>query len=191
MIGLFGAGAIYGWVVTGKCASLRREVDERRRTPPGMGAQRSFPQYVFRFRFGMREDETKRECAAMGRTWDIDGVAVCRAGDQTLADPGIEFGFELGALSRVKLSYGPSEQLGSDYATLYRTIRRAYGPPQVERAALSAACEASLSHCLAAGERPAGATWSWQTGSIELNPVWRDQQALVELVYTWQEPLVQ
>jgi hypothetical protein len=77
--------------------------------------------------------------------------------------------------------------LNEQYRVLNASLRGFYGDPQVARPNLSAACAPSLERCLAAGEHPDGPVWHWPTGNIEIAPVWRDDQALIELRYTREE----
>jgi hypothetical protein len=140
IVGLFGAGAVYGYAVAVTCASLRREVAEGRgagrrvaegrpgaskAAPPG-----SFPRRVFAFEFGMDRSQAESACRAMGRSWELEGpTAVCRAPRQSLADPEIRLEFELGALTRLRALYTiPRQDLRGPRKFLDRSGRMGSGP---------------------------------------------------------------
>ena len=92
--------------------------------------------------------------------------------------------FALGALSGIKVSYRSQPPvLSRDYAHFLKVFREKYGKPQVDAARPPANCATALGECLAAGEKVKAVVWAWARGSLELEPVWRDEQAQIELRY--------
>ncbi len=91
--------------------------------------------------------------------------------------------YSLGTPSEITVVYhAPQSGLNEQFRTLNDSLLGFFGAPQVP-AQLSAACNASLEQCLAAGEHPHGPAWHWPKGSIEIAPLLQGEQALIELRY--------
>lgn len=193
IIGLFGAAAMYGYVVEVRCASLRREVALRKaRVFADVAGERDgFPGGVFGFRFDMSESQAQQTCSGSQGTWKpSSAVAVCEPRLRSAAHPALRLHFELGALSRMTVLYDVSaDRTRQRYDQLYAALRNAYGKPQVERKPLRGQCASSLWRCLENGQRLVGPAWHWPDGSIELAPVWEQSRAILELRYSRQERL--
>jgi hypothetical protein len=186
----FAASAIYGYVVEGSCASYRnRREQEAKGADNAEPARHGFPGSVLQFRFGMTQAEAGNACESSGRVFHVDGAgARCVNAPGSTSAPEIRIRYTLGTPSEITVIYRASRQgLNEQYRVLNASLRGFYGDPQVARPNLSAACAPSLERCLAAGEHPDGPVWHWPIGNIEIAPVWRDDQALIELRYTREE----
>jgi len=187
-VGLFGASAIYGYIVEGRCAQLRKNHELAVAAPP-VSNRPNFPASVFGFGFQMPRGDLVQLCLSKGAEWTMDGaVGTCRAKSEASASPEIRLTFQLGTPSEIRTIFtGSAQTKNRDYQALASGLRKSYGAPQVEAAALSSACQASLAQCLESGERPKGPVWHWATGSIELTPIWADERAVLEIRYTLEE----
>ncbi len=190
---LFGASAIYGAVVEGVCSSYRNRLASEASAPPSKAAlpvsaaptaPQGFPGAVLQFGFEMTPAQAGVACADSGRVYRVEGtVAHCAPAPGALSQSEVRIQFSLGTPSEITVVYrAPAAGLNEQYRSLHASLSRYYGVPQVA-AELSAACTTSLEQCLAAGEQPHGPTWHWPKGSIEIAPVWQNEQALIELRY--------
>jgi hypothetical protein len=191
-LGLFGASAIYGYVVEGRCAALRKNAELKVAPPPSSGRP-GFPGSVFGFGFRMPVGDMAQLCLSKGATWSKEGAnASCKPKLESSANPEIRVTFELGVASEIRTLYvGGAETKNRDYQALAAGLRRSYGPPQVEASTLSAECQTSLAQCLEAGVRPTGPVWHWAAGTIELSPRWQDERAVLDIRYTREEAQAQ
>lgn len=191
VMGLFGASAIYGFIVEARCASLRSAALAPPPTPPGP-SRRGFPGSVLGFGFHLQPAQAAAECAAKGRDWALEGaVGVCKPKSGT-ADPRVELTFQLGVSTEIRAVYPVNAgTLNRDYSALFASLRGSYGAPQVEPAPFSTDCAASLNQCLEAGEHPATPVWHWAEGTIELRTAWDTDRALLEIRYTREEAAAQ
>ena len=187
-IGLFSASAIYGYVVEGRCAQLRKNREIAATTGP-VSTRREFPGSVLGFGFHMPEGDLAQLCMSKNAEWSKNGaVGYCRPRGESTANPEVRITFELGKPAEIRTIYvGAAATKNRDYRSLADGLRKSFGSPQVEGAPLSAACQASLSACLEAGERPKGPVWHWAAGTIELAPMWADERAVLEIRYTAEE----
>ena len=187
-LGLFGASAIYGYVVEARCATLRKQA-EIAAAPPPVSTRPGFPGSVFGFGFRMPPGDMAQLCLSKAATWSKEGAtARCMPKLESAANPEIRVSFELGAPSEIRTLYiGSAETRNRDYEALTAGLRKAYGPPQVEASALSPECQKSLAQCLEAGVRPAGPVWHWAAGTIELSPRWEFGRAVLDIRYTREE----
>lgn len=187
-LGVFGASAIYGYVVEGRCAQLRKN-QELAAAPRAAPNRPDFPGSVLGFGFRMPEGDLAQLCMSKRAEWSKDGaVGYCRPKSESTANPEVRIRFELGKPAEIRTIYvGAVATKNRDYLALADGLRKSFGPPQVEGAPLSAECQASLSACLEAGARPKGPVWHWAAGSIELAPMWADERAVLEIRYTAEE----
>ena len=190
---LFGASAIYGFIVVGQCRDQRDEdiqhgeqgsESEARPRPP-------FPGSVYDFAFRSRPAAAEQVCRGKGRAWTMQGTTgECALRSGPNSEPRARLTFDAGLASQITVVYdGNPENLNQSYGAIYASMRKTFGEPQVPPARPSAACAASLAQCLSDGERPAGASWHWADGSIDLVPNLSDGKPLIELRYTREEPL--
>jgi hypothetical protein len=184
-LGLFGASAIYGYIVEGRCATLRKEAEQAAAEPPA-STRPGFPGSVYGFGFRMSVGDMAQLCLSKSGTWTHEGArASCKPKLESSANPEIRVTFELGVVSEIRTLYvGSAETKNRDYQALAAGLRKSYGPPQVEAAALSPECQTSLAQCLDAGVRPRGPVWHWAAGTIELSPSWQDERAVLDIRYT-------
>ena len=184
VIRLFGASAIYGYVVEARCSALRHAAAPP--APPPEPARTGFPDAVAGFAFRMSSPQAAQLCTSKGHVWTLDGATgVCETRPQSSVNPAMHVTFELGVVSEIRTVYAvPADSLNRNYSALFSALRGSYGAPQVEPAPLSAACAQSLSQCLAAGERPPGPVWHWPKGTIELHSFWKTDRAMLEIRYT-------
>ena len=187
---LFGASAIYGYIVEGACASYHKRIAQATgaadvKVQP---ARHGFPGSVLQFGFGMTIAETGTACQSSGRVFRLDGArAECLPKPGTASTSEVRIQYALGTPSQITVVYhAPRAGLSEQYRVLNASLRESYGAPQVA-AGFSASCTASLEQCLAAGEHPSGPVWHWPNGSIEVAPVWQGERALIELRYTREE----
>jgi len=191
-VGLFGASAIYGYVVEGRCAQLRKNHElevsaaSAAASAPSTPNRANFPGSVFGFGFRMQRGDLVQLCLSKNGQWTVEGaVGVCRQKVESSSFPEVRIGFQLGVPSEIRTIFSGSVQTKNrDYQALASGLRNSYGPPQVEGAALSPSCQASLAQCLESVERPKDPVWHWPSGTIELTPIWVDQRALLEIRYT-------
>lgn len=190
-IGLFGASAIYGYVVEGRCGQLRRN-RELAVSAPSAPSRPDFPGNVFGFGFRMQRADLVRQCLSKDGQWSMDGaVGRCRPRTESSANPEVRIAFQLGVPSEVRTIFtGSAQTKNRDYQSLASSLRQSYGPPQVE-GALSPSCQASLAQCLQSGERPKGPVWHWAAGTVELAPIWADERAVLEIRYTPEDAAAQ
>ncbi len=185
---LFGASAIYGYVVEGACYSYRKRLsgEASASAPPPQAAPAllGFPGSVLEFSFEMTPAQAGVACTNGGRVWKVEGsLAHCTAAPGSVRTSEVRLRYSLGTPSEITLVYrAPQSGLNEQFRVLDTSMRKFYGAPQLA-ANLPAACSASLEQCLAAGEHPVGPAWHWPKGSIEIAPIWRDEQALIELRY--------
>lgn len=188
---MFGASAIYGYVVEGRCAQLRKkqEIAKDAASAPAVPNRPNFPGSVFGYGFRMQRGDLVQLCLSKNGQWTMEGAAfVCRQKVESTATPEVRIAFQLGVPSEIRTIFSGSVQTKNrDYQALASGLRKSYGPPQVEGETLSAACQASLAQCLESGERPKGPVWHWASGTIELAPMWADERALLEIRYTLEE----
>ena len=112
----------------------------------------------------------------------------CKPTLESGATPELRISFELGVPTEIRTLYrGSAQTKNRDYQALAAGLRASYGPPQVEAAALSPACQASLADCLESGVRPKGPVWHWAAGTIELVPSWASERAVLDIRYTREE----
>src|SRR4051812_4577709 len=156
VMAVFGLSALYGYYVEARCASLRKEVAEKRaQPPPGVSMTRaSPPTTILGFSFKMPPSQAEQACAAKQYEWSRAGaVALCRPKDEAPSGMELQLGFESDSLRQIAVvRRAPADQLTQRYEELYGSIRALYGAPQVERAALAASCQRSLADCLKNGE---------------------------------------
>lgn len=188
---VFAASAIYGFVAESMCTARRREATERK-SQPGPEARPvrpDFPGQVNGFTFAMRPQEAEQLCASQKRHWhQMGAVAACQPDPADTSAREVQLAFELGRVSRITVVYvAPPEQLRSHYEQLVASMRSTYGAPQIEGAAWPAACRDSVAACLKAGAVVKVPQWSWATGMLEVQPVWREDRATVDIRYTHQE----
>ena len=186
-VGVFGASAIYGFVVEGRCALLRKG-SEPKAEPPA-AARPSFPGSVFGFGFRMRAPELSQLCRSKGGQWTMEGVTGnCQMTRASTVTPGVRIRFDLGVPSEIRTRYfGAAQTSNRDYQALASGLRKLYGPPQVEASALTAECQASLAQCLESGARPTGPVWHWPGGTIELTPHWEGTRTVLDIRYAREE----
>jgi hypothetical protein len=189
-IGLFGASAIYGYVVEARCASLRNAAEAAAAPPPPPPSTRpKFPGSVFGFGFRMRQAELAQLCLSKRGLWTMEGATgSCKPTLDSNVSPEIRVSFELGVPSEIRTRYlGSAQTKNRDYQALAAGLRASYGPPQVEAEALPPACQASLAECLESGVRPKGPVWHWPAGTIELVPSWASERAVLDIRYAREE----
>ncbi len=188
-LAVFAASAVYGYVVESMCASRQRESVDRKSQPgpEARPARPDFPGQVDGFSFGMPTQEAERLCASKKHLWHRgDALATCQPPDASTHE--VRLAFELGKVARMAVVYlAPPQQIRSHYDQLVTSTRSTYGAPQIEGAAWPPACRDSLADCLEAGAVVKGPQWSWATGTVEVQPVWREDRAAVEVRYTHQE----
>ena len=187
-IALFGASAIYGYVVEGRCAKLRSDA-EASAAPPPPTVRPAFPGSVLGFGFSMQAGELAQLCLSKGQLWTTEGATgSCKPKLASGTTPEVRVLFELGVPSEIRTLYvGAAETKNRDYQALAAGLRANYGPPQVEPQAWPAACQTSLAACLEAGVRPKGPVWHWPAGTIELVPSWASERAVLDIRYTREE----
>ena len=187
-IGLFGASAIYGYVVEARCAGLRKAA-EVAAAPPPAAPRPGFPGNVFGFGFRMQQAQLAQVCLAKAGLWSMEGVTgSCKPTLESAAAPEVRITFQLGTPSEIRTIYsGRAETKNRDYQALAAGLRKNYGPPQVEASALTPECQASLGQCLRSGARPTGPLWHWAAGTIELVPMWAGERAVLHIRYTAEE----
>ena len=183
IIGVFGASAIYGYLVEARCAAHQKP-PESAANP--MLASRGFPASVLGYTFRMQRSEAATQCVATDDVWAFWGyTGTCKPRSGTAPHPRVELDFELGVPSRIRVVYpAPPQTANRDYHALADSLRKSFGAPRSDMAPWSAACSASLSDCLSAGEHPEGPTWHWPSGSLELAPTVSDGQPVIEIRYT-------
>jgi hypothetical protein len=185
---VFGASSLYGYYASIACANWRHEIATRNRPTAltATAAQAKPPLDFGGFKFDMTEAQAEQTCAAHHQLWQLEGaVARCNPNADSKAAQPIRLEFQSGELRKVTVvRRAASDQLEKDYDHLYTVLRTMYGPPQVERGALVGACSGALATCLKSGEAPQGPMWSWPTLTIELQPVWQGDQAVLEERYT-------
>ena len=184
-IGIFAAAAIYGFVIEGQCASYRHS-KAAPSSPNGGASTHGFPISVLDFAWNTDSVHAAQTCAARGQQWFLEGsVGLCQSKVPSAAHPDVKLEFELGHPARIVVLYRSAPQaMNENYQQILGGLRKTYGAPQTDAAHISTACASSLAQCLADGEHPQGPRWSWANGSIELAPVWQEDQALLELRYT-------
>jgi len=184
---VFGASAVYGFVVEGICAPRRPQSKaERAKAAP---ARMQFPGAVDGFAFDVAPAAAERVCTPRGQRWKLAGPAgttgYCRS-EGRVPRPDVRIQFTFGVASQIALLYPAApERLAGHYDQLYAALRASLGAPQVDREPLTDDCANSLGACLARGARPRGAAWHWPEGSVELAPVLDERNAaVIELEYT-------
>jgi hypothetical protein len=189
IIGVFGASAVYGTIVEFQCLSLRTELKHRKDVEHSPKAMRlGFPTSVLGFGFDATAQQAAQTCASKGGAWASAGtVGPCTEQRASVANPNVELEFELGVPSKITVIYPAlPDQMNKNYAELSASVQALYGAPQTD-ARFSPACQRSLAQCLENDEQPSGAEWHWAAGSIELEPVWQTDHALLELRYSRSE----
>lgn len=187
---VFGASAIYGYLVEGSCLSYRNRIEhDSTAVPSNEPARAVFPGAVLQFKFSMALAEAGNACENSGRVFQVDGNAArCVNAPGSLDTSEMRLRYSLGTPSEITVIYHvPSKGLSAQYRRLSDSLGGFYGEPQIAAPSLPAACAATLEQCLAAGEHPRGPVWHWPNGSIEVVPMWRDEQALIEIRYTREE----
>jgi hypothetical protein len=153
-------------------------------------ARDGFPHKVGPYGFGMRMSGAAAVCSEAAQQWRVNGSeAVCVRSDRSRKDAlDVRLQFSLGVLTKITVLYKPPSQvLARDYASLAGAFRAKYGKPQIEAPGIPDSCRASLAACLAEGNQVKATVWSWSKGSLELEPVWREEQAQIEVRYLQQE----
>ena len=186
-VALFGASAIYGYVVEGRCAMLRKAAETAAAPPPSTRA--GFPGSVLGFGFRMQQAQLAQLCLSKGELWTMAGATgICKPKLESSAVPQVRITFQLGTPSEIRTIYsGSAETKNRDYLALATGLRENYGPPQVEASPLTPECQSSLAQCLGSGARPTGPVWHWATGTIELVPTWASERAVLDIRYTIEE----
>ena len=188
---VFGASSLYGYYAAIRCSNWRHEIAVRNRTAAAEAVPTLAkpPKDFGGYSFDMTQAQAEQTCAANRHAWHLEGsIALCSPNVEGSAAQPIRLEFQSGGLRRVTVvRRAPGDQLSKDYDHLYTVMRTMYGPPQVERAALVGACSGALAECMKNGEKPKGPVWSWPTLSIELQPVWQGDQAVLEERYIHRE----
>jgi hypothetical protein len=184
-LALFGASAIYGWVIEAKCHEFRQELKtpQCKKAPQVASTLPSFPTNVPGFGFDFRPARAKQYCSAQGRSWSLEAnVGWCHS---TAGNPDVRLDFELGLPARITVVYrSPAQRLANDYREFDASMRKIYGAPQIDPP-LSSTCAASLIDCLKNDDRPRARVWQWPRGSIELTPVQNAAESVLELTSTF------
>jgi len=184
----FGASSLYGYYAALRCSNWRHEIAVRNSTPAAdaVAAQAKPPKDFGGYTFDMTEAQAEQICTAGRQGWQLEGaIAVCSPTVESSSSQPLRLEFQSGRLRMITVvRHMPGEQLEKDYDHLYTVMRTMYGPPQVDRAALVGACSGALAECMKKGETPKGPVWSWPTLTIELQPVWHGDQAVLEERYT-------
>jgi hypothetical protein len=172
----------------------RRQSRFRRRSPtpeppPAVDATTweaplSLPKVIGGFAFSTTHAEAEKICAASGREWEMVGVhAHCfpkAEGDGENA----ELEFDPNRITKIALVHAPDEDaFNRSYDALHAKLKARYGKPQVWRTTPTGNCATALPECLRRGESFTGSKWVLPLGSVELAPVWRDGEALIEERY--------
>jgi hypothetical protein len=172
-------------------SAAHRESNESAAAPSNVASQREeFPHRVADYAFGMRVSDAEGVCRRAAQQWNVNGSdAQCVRTERSSKDAvEVHLRFALGALSAITVVYRSSPGvLNRDYAHLSSAFRAKYGKPQVEPARPSGSCATALAACLAEGEKVKAMVWSWARGSVELEPVWRDERAQIEVRYLQQD----
>lgn len=192
-MGLFGLSALYGYYVELKCAGLRSEIKDHQsmRTETKAPARPDPPNDILGFTFTMHPQDAERVCMAKQKEWQLQGaVATCKPRSEPATEQPLQLDFQLGTLTRVTVLRKPAaEQLNKNYDDLCAAFRGIYGAPTIDRSPLPAECATSLAACLKSGTKVKGPAWHWSTGSIELQPAWRDDGAFIEERYSHQDQM--
>jgi len=166
--------------------SLNAGTGSAARSVSNQPAREEFPQKVAGYSFRMKVNEAEAVCRRATQQWSLDGSeAQCTRTERSGKDAlDVRLRFSLGVLSGITVSYKSAPQvLSRDYAHFAKAFRDKYGKPQVEASQPPGACATALAQCLAEGEKVKAVVWSWARGSLELEPVWRDERAQIELRY--------
>ena len=131
-LGVFGASAIYGYFVEGRCARIRKERELAKTLPPA-ATRRAFPSSVFGFGFRRQRAELAQVCVSKDAQWSMEGtVARCRPRNESV--PEVRIAFELGVSSEIRTVFvGAAAAENRDYQSLADGLRKFYGPPDAAR----------------------------------------------------------
>jgi hypothetical protein len=186
-IAAFAASSLYGYYATIQCSNWRREIAARKSTTSDAVAPQANPPKDFGgYTFGMTQAEAEQICTTNRHAWQLEGaIGVCSPPAQSSSAHPARLEFQWGGLRMITVvRHVSGEQLAKYYDQLYTAMRTTYGTPQVDREALVGMCNGALAECMKKGEKPKGPIWSWPTLTIELQPVWRGDRALLEERYT-------